>query len=244
MRSTKTTYYPGSYDVDDHRGGWADTMRSNPIPLAMIGLGIGWLALTGSGYDRRIAHSDMVRRAGSTVRHARDSVYGAAEHAYERAGDTLRQAGDRAGDTMNRARGMAGGTGGADAAHGMGDRMGEYGHEAAGRARSMAGGFWDMVDDHPLVAGVMGVALGAALGASIPSTRYENRWVGDYADEVYDQARHFAQDAIDRGTRAAKAAVETARDDVKEAVADVREAARDAVADTKNAAREEAKKPS
>ncbi|MGQ9367459.1 hypothetical protein [Azospirillum sp. ST 5-10] len=233
-RTNKTTYYPGSYDADDHRGAsWGETLRANPIPLAMIGLGVGWMLLSGTGYDRRIAHSSTMRSVRERAYGAAGSVRQAAEHAYDRAGESLHHAGDRVGGAMQRARGAAGR---------MGDQMG--GHESAGRARSMASGFWDMVDDHPLVAGVLGVAMGAALGASIPSTRYEDRWVGDYADEAYDRARSYAEDAIDRGTRAAKAAVETAREDVKEAVGDMKDAAKNVVNDSKQAAKEEAKKSS
>ncbi|MDQ2103992.1 hypothetical protein [Azospirillum isscasi] len=228
-----------------------DTMRSNPIPLAMIGIGVGWLALTASGYDRRIARSGAMHnvrdRAGSAAQYARDTFYSAgssvrdaASHAYDRASDAASHMYERASDAVDeagdRVRGMAGQA--RDRAQGMHRDMsgygGDHGHmRASDRLHSATGRFWEMVDDHPMVAGVMGVALGAALGASIPSTRYEDRWVGDYADEATNRAKEVALDAMDRGTRAARAAVEAAKEEVGEAVS----AAGDA-------AREEARKPS
>ena len=210
------------------------TMRSHPVPLAMIGIGLGWLALASSGYDRKIARSGAMRsardRAGSAASHARDAFYSAtsqvseaAGHAYERAGSAVSSASESVRDRGTRLTSRVYG----------GDSATEYGARAEHRTgRSMTSSFWDMVEEHPLIAGVMGMTLGAALGASIPSTRYENRWVGDYADDATERVKDMAQEYMDRGTRAARAAVEAAREEASGAV----EAAKDA-------AREEANKP-
>ncbi|NUB07813.1 hypothetical protein FW320_16720 [Azospirillum sp. Vi22] len=238
-----------------------ETMRSNPIPLAMIGIGLGWLALTASGYDRRIARSGAMHnvrdRAGSAAQYARDTFYSAggtvreaashayerasdaASHVYERASDAVDEAGDRVRGLTDQARDRA-----QDMRRDMSSRVdshignhgGNHGgashFRASDRLHSATGRFWEMVDDHPVVAGMMGVALGAALGASIPSSRYEDRWVGDYADEATSRAKEMALDAMDRGTRAARAAVEAAKEEVG-----------DAVSAASDAAREEARKP-
>ncbi|TWA70650.1 hypothetical protein FBZ84_102200 [Azospirillum baldaniorum] len=238
-----------------------ETMRSNPIPLAMIGIGLGWLALTASGYDRRIARSGAMHnvrdRAGSAAQYARDTFYSAggtvreaashayerasdaASHVYERASDAVDEAGDRVRGLTDQARDRA-----QDMRRDMSSRVdshignhgGNHGgashFRASDRLHSATGRFWEMVDDHPVVAGMMGVALGAALGASIPSSRYEDRWVGDYADEATNRAKEMALDAMDRGTRAARAAVEAAKEEVG-----------DAVSAASDAAREEARKP-
>lgn len=244
-----------------------ETMRSNPIPLAMIGIGLGWLALTASGYDRRIARSGTMHnvrdRAGSAAQYARDTFYSAgssvrevashayerasdaASHVYERASDAVDEAGDRVRGLADHARDRASDLTdhARDRAHGMrrdmssrvDSHIGNHGtshFRASDRLHSATGRFWEMVDDHPMVAGMMGVALGAALGASIPSSRYEDRWVGDYADEATNRAKEMALDAMDRGTRAARAAVEAAKEEVG-----------DAVSAASDAAREEARKP-
>jgi len=245
-----------------------ETMRSNPIPLAMIGIGLGWLALTASGYDRRIARSGAMHnvrdRAGSAAQYARDTFYSAggsvrdaashayerasdaASHVYERASDAVDEAGDRvrgltdhardrAQDLTDHARERAYGMR-RDMSSRVDSHIGNHGgashFQASDRLHSATGRFWEMVDDHPVVAGVMGVALGAALGASIPTSRYEDRWVGDYADEATHRAKEMARDAMDRGTRAARAAVEAAKEEVG-----------DAVSAASDAAREEARKP-
>ncbi|HYG87698.1 MAG TPA: hypothetical protein VD978_15670 [Azospirillum sp.] len=222
-----------------------DMVRGNPIPLALIGLGVGWMLLSRSGMDQRIAHSQAMNavrdRASSTARYARDTFYSAtgsvrdtASHLYERASDATEQVSERAGHAMENVRGgtyddrsgrpVAGRPPGRF--QGGGTAMTSTVSRQVGRVTTS---FWELVDDHPLVAGVMGAALGAAIGASIPSTRYEERWVGDYAGQVTDKAKDAAQDAIDRGTRAARAAAEAAREHATEAADDVKGAAKEEI---------------
>lgn len=220
-------------------------VRNNPLPIAMIGLGLGWLLLTQSGYDRRLANSrtigrmsDRAERYGrgirDTLHDAGDSVREGASDLYGRANRSVRHAAERvsghgSAPTQDNAL-LPEGTHaayGSPVAAGGRSLSGRTGSSMGRRVGKMTHGFWDMVDDHPLVAGVMGVALGAALGASIPNTRYENEWMGEYADEAYDRVKSVASDTLERGTRAATAAYETAREDLAEAVDDVRDAARE-----------------
>lgn len=220
-------------------------VRNNPLPIAMIGLGLGWLLLTQSGYDRRLTNSrtvgrmsDRAERYGQSIREslhdATDSVREGASGLYGRANRSIRHAAERVsgqGGTHGRDNSVY--PEGTHAGYGQTTGVGRYssstgtGSSMGRRVGKVTHGFWDMVDDHPLVAGVMGVALGAALGASIPNTRYENEWMGEYADEAYDRAKTVASDTLERGTRAATAAYETAREDLAEAVGDAKDAARE-----------------
>lgn len=243
-------------------GSMLSSMTSNPIPLALVGIGLGWLALSSTGYDRRIARSSTVRsarhRVGDAVDYAREtlgdaseSVRNAASSAYDSASGAVGSAYDSASGTVS---GMMGGSDN-DHPSGRGDLRNQQqsqGYVSRGmsrlssmtpstdhlrhRAHDMSTGFWDLVEDHPIVAGAMGVALGAAIGAALPGTRYENQWVGDYADEATERAKSIAMDALDRGTRAAQAAAQTVVESAKEDV-------RDVVSEATNAAREEVKKP-
>lgn len=210
-------------------------VRDNPIPLALVGIGLGWLALSGSGYDRRIAHSRAVRsvghRAGDAASYARDAFYGAADTVRSAAGSAYDSASDALGSASETIRDQAGrltGSSGEDWQPGRGRAMGAASlHRVQGAVSGAGGRFWDMVEDHPLVAGIMGVALGATLGAALPATRTENRWVGDYADEAAEQAKVLAKDALDRGARVAQAVVETAKEELGDATTAVGEAAKE-----------------
>ncbi|WP_376962152.1 hypothetical protein ABNQ39_17560 [Azospirillum sp. A26] len=247
-------------------GSVLDSVTSNPIPLALVGIGLGWLALSSTGYDRRIARSSTVRnarhRVGDAVDYAREtlsdageSVRNAASSAYDSASGAVSSAYDSASGTVS---GMVGGSDDGQASDHVSGRSDLHsqrqsqGYVSRGvsrlssmtpstdhlrhRAHDMSTGFWDLIEDHPIVAGAMGVALGAAIGAALPGTRYEKQWVGDYADEATERAKAIAMDALDRGTRAAQAAAQTVVESAKEDV-------RDVVTEATNAAREEVKKP-
>ncbi|PWC33335.1 hypothetical protein [Azospirillum sp. TSO35-2] len=231
-------------------GSMMDNITSSPIPLAMVGIGLGWLALSSTGYDRRIVRSRAMtsarHRLGDAAEYARESLSGAGESVRNAASSAYDSASGTVSGAYDSVSGMMG-SGHDDETHRTAGR--NTGHSTGGTSRmasmvpsrddmrhrmhSVSSGFWDMVEDHPIVAGAMGVALGAAIGAALPGTRYENQWVGDYADEATERAKGLAKEALDRGTRAAQAAVESARDEV-----------RDAVTAATDAAREEAKKPS
>lgn len=227
-------------------------VRNNPLPLAMIGLGLGWLLLSQSGYDQRIARSravgrmtDRAGRYGHSIREslheATGSVREGASHLYGRANQSVRHAAERVSghgkshrqdnsvypEGAHAGYGSTAGTGSYGTGTGSYTGGGQSGSSMGRRMGKVTHGFWDMVDDHPLVAGVMGVALGAALGASIPSTRYEGEWMGEYADEAYDRVKTAASDTLERGTRAATAAYEAAREDIADAVGDAKDAARE-----------------
>ena len=247
--SGQTVHYRQSQSRSS--GSVMDSMTSNPIPLALVGIGLGWLALSSTGYDRRIARSSTVRNArhrmGDAVDYARESLSGASE--------SVRNAASSAYDSASGT--VSGMMGGSDDDHtsGRGDIHGQRQSQSYAsrgmsrlssmapsadhlrhRAHDMSTGFWDLVEDHPIVAGAMGVALGAAIGAALPGTRYEKQWGGEYADEATERAKAIAMDALDRGTRAAQAAAETVVDAAKEDL-------RDVVSEATNAAREEVKKP-
>ncbi len=184
-----------------------DMARNHPVPLAMIGIGLGWLLLTGTGATDRVSHSETARRmrerAAETARQARERYQG-----------TRQWMSGAANERTARAQGYM-----EEARH----RAESAGHQA----ERSAAGFWDMVDDHPLVAGVMAVALGAALGAGIPSTRAEDRWIGDYSDEMAERARHAAEAAYERGGEHIQSAAESVRREASAAAADATDAARE-----------------
>ncbi|WP_247894473.1 hypothetical protein [Azospirillum sp. B510] len=225
-------------------GSMLDSVAGNPIPLALVGIGLGWLALSSTGYDRRIARS-------STIRSARHRVEDAVEYARETLNDAAGGVRDAAGSAYDSAAETAGSLmGGSGNDQGFGQAGRSYASRGMSRlsamapstdhlrhrAHDMTAGFWDLVEEHPIVAGAMGVALGAAIGAALPATRYERRWVGDYADEATERAKALAMDALDRGTRAAQAAAQTVVESAKEDV-------RDVVSEATSAARDEVRKP-
>ena len=199
---------------NDGSAGLAETLKSNPIPLAMIGLGIGWLLVRGTGGG---GYGGQVRDwADRNTRGARSRV----QHAMDRVSETAHDVSDRAAGTLqsmrDRVTGEHGTPGRTTAAGGSAPGHGTPGHGATGpstlgrirrSASRSAGGLWHLVDDYPLAAGLMGLALGAAVGAAIPTTETENEWVGEWGDEIRARGSDLGSDLVERGSAVAQAAI-------------------------------------
>jgi hypothetical protein len=191
-------------------------LRDNPLPVLLIGAGIGWLMLSGQNGKagvpaRRPALAGppasgpgmMERVAGSSARlqegagQLASSVGSAAGHAVGSVQDAVSSVASSASRAVS---GMAGGV--ASAAGSAGESARAYRHDArhmAGQgmdAVSQTAGQFDdqirqgwsrMSAEQPLVLGALGLALGAALGAMLPRTETEDRLVGEASDAVSRQ---------------------------------------------------------
>lgn len=161
-----------------------------------------WLAPGAQYWDRR---RDLSRGSGES---GGGGGSGLGQRAHE-VGDRLR---DRAGDISGRASHMM---------HDVGDRASAFTSNARDRVSDMADdarynlhraqrGFWDTYEGNPLLLGAGAFALGIAAGVAIPTTRAENKLMGEASDEMARKARRLGEDALHRGQRIAEKAMETA----------------------------------
>jgi len=230
-----------NYDAQDENR----SVLSNPVPLALIGLGVGWLVWSNTshpGVDARLR--DARRRArqyGSQALNRAEEIRDQAvnraselrDQVSDRTSEWVDEAGNRASEWRDRAneatqsvrdrvQGQSGNQRQDFSSYSAGqtsyrERARDYGDQASRRARQGYSSVVSMVDDHPLLAGIMGVAVGAVLGASIPSSRYENELLGDYSDEFYSRAREYGSEAIDRASTVARTAAEAGMEAAREA---------------------------
>ena len=181
-----------------------EQLRENPIPIALIGLGVAWLAI---GQTRRATGSAgypagyyPVHEGYDEHESIRDRVKAKAEQAKARLAETAEQAKQRlasaqhhAGDSLSAARDKA-----SEYVHDAQDKAGEYGRMAKRR-------FDDTLDHEPLVIGAIGLAVGAAIGAALPASPVERRYFGpartkaaDAAKASIDQVKDVAQRAYEQ----------------------------------------------
>ena len=200
-------------------------IRENPIPAALVGLGILWLFAGGrsvmlGGASHAIVNG-MGRGAqdtgGAAYRGARaatglvaDGVHSVASNAVEigaRATGAIRGAADAVGSTVNRTGEMVGEVASQAAAswstdsRDTGDRSqpNELLGGAAGTIRSAQDALADLFARQPLMLGAVGVAIGAAIAASLPVSQSESQLMGDTADAVKDQAGKLWDETKRRG---------------------------------------------
>ena len=148
----------------------------------------------GSATDRTVdAAGNLYDAAGNAVGHAADALASGAGHTVDAAGNLL----DKAGNLFARAThstadyGRQGYRGAA--------RYGRQGYAASKR------GFGTALDEYPLAVGVAALAAGVLAGFLVPSTRIEDRYMGETSDDLKDAAGTIGSEAWQRSKQAAGA---------------------------------------
>ncbi|MEO8040349.1 MAG: DUF3618 domain-containing protein [Betaproteobacteria bacterium] len=165
--------------------------RRDPIPLALVGIGLGWLMIAGrrgpehgegmaqrSGGPSAAAVADGLSGTVDSVRDSVSSVRDSVSQATDRIADATR----RIGDTARAAR----------------DRAGQLTAAAHERSRQVRSGYARMVDEQPLALGAIGLAVGAVLAASAPRTHREDDLMGDASDRMKDDLKRVGEEQIER----------------------------------------------
>jgi ElaB/YqjD/DUF883 family membrane-anchored ribosome-binding protein len=84
------------------------------------------------------------------------------------------------------------------------------------RVREARDRVWELVEERPLTAGAVGLALGLLGGLVLPGSRRENELLGGPRDHLLDEARQRVRKTVARGKRVARTAVAVAKEDVEE----------------------------
>jgi len=164
--------------------------KEHPIRIAITLGVIAWWMLRGRGTPAYLGASDTPwdqDEYGSTEPGLRDKVGAMASTARETVGEYASTAKQTVGEYASSAR----------------DTVNEYAASAAStakvasrRVRSAAGTATtatnDWVQENPLVAGALAVAVGAAIGLACPATDYEDRAMGETRDQALARARNVA----------------------------------------------------
>lgn len=210
-------------DEVTHSGAFR-TVRSNPVPFALIGLGTGLLAYqalrggqgssrTGNGRGGRRVY-DRGEGERSTFDSARESVGDAASRAYEgvagKAGTALESVGNVAGSALESVSGAVTNayTGAGYVAHRAYERAGEYGIAAHEK-------YDEYLEENPLALGAVALAVGAAVGFAIPSTQYEGKLMGEARENLMLRAQDAAGSLVDKAKQAATEAGQTIKDEAR-----------------------------
>jgi hypothetical protein len=162
-----------------------ETMRSNPVPAALIGIGAAWLFFSGRSKTRTAGRFDRAGGqrdwrtlgAGGVDYRSGDAIV-----ATSGTGESGRSVGEYVGELSSRAERMT-------------NSLGHSAERAGHRARV---GFDQVMRDNPLALGAAAAIVGAAIAMSIPNTDAENELMGEARDNVVERARTVATDAANK----------------------------------------------
>lgn len=188
---------------------FVETLRANPIPSAMIGIGAAWLMMKGRSQGARARrYGEYPRYRAGATRDWRTETYvptavGTSGSTAGTSGSTLGTTGydygagysgdsGRVPEFGGDIRGYQGSSGGSY--QGTGSYAGSHGSSYQRSSMSVD----RVVRENPLAIGAAAALVGVAIGLSIPSTETENRVLGEARDSVVDRARDMATEATDK----------------------------------------------
>jgi len=198
---------------NDFLGTLQDAVRANPLPAALIAMGVLWLfmggkdtSLFGGGGRKSIfgAIGENAQQAGGAVGRVAGHVGAAISSGADAVTDTVAGAASRTRDMASTSAGTA-----AETASSAYDAAGQIASDAsdtissgvteAARFAKASGAklggalqenLTDLLERQPLVLGAIGIAIGAGIASAFAATEVEQQVMGEASDQVQ---RKFAQ---------------------------------------------------
>jgi ElaB/YqjD/DUF883 family membrane-anchored ribosome-binding protein len=194
-----------------------DTIRENPVPVALTAIGVGWLLFSARrqaadrreweyrygrprAYDRR--YSNGYYRNG----YYRNGYYRNDYRSYQQQGQgnsRVEQMKDRVQDATAKAGDQV-----QDAMSNVSDRASDMADYTQAQAQRVGGWFERTWNENPLLLAGSALVLGAIAGLAIPETPIEDRMMGEARDTVVQKAQGVAEDTVQKAKQAATEATE------------------------------------
>lgn len=178
-------------------------VKDNPIPLAMIGVGLGWLAVAGTRAVSTGGSSPRANReqltAWDDLETPQDGVdgygYAPGVDAPITRADTLDHAFD--GDDKRRIK----------------RHLAAWEKRARSSVRHAASTTRSVYNDNPLAMGLVAALVGAAIGVALPRSRVETETLGGAGAELARHARRAGSNLAEKAERIVERAAQAARDE-------------------------------
>jgi phage-related protein len=214
MASQASGFIGGATSSAQGAGGSViDTIKSNPVPALMTGVGLAWLYKSFSSGSSRKPSWDQDRMSsygmGSYGEYRPTSSSGSSGpgQVLDTVGEKVGSVGDKvsgAGETVGNKVSGVGETVGSAASQvtgGVGSAAGQVGDKArdvAGSAQSFAGSATQVISENALAAGAIAVAAGAAIGLILPATEMERKVMGDAGSKAIDTAKSTVSETLSK----------------------------------------------
>src|SRR5215217_4862023 len=193
-------------------------VRANPLPTAMIGIGVAglaWLAMGGNEPRRYRSHSrrgsqDWNRRFADDRQRSRGSYSGYGTAGGYTPGLAYSESDNYFAETAANERWAERSAPGVDTAD-----ITRGARETAARAQQTARRTWD---SNPLLVGAASALLGAIVGLAIPETEREHELMGETRDNLMDTVQETVRDKVSQVQEAATNADSNVQEVAKNAV--------------------------
>lgn len=202
-----------------------DTVKSNPVPVALLGVSLGWLMLSGRQSSIRAG-----RRSGDGTEWSADvEVYEDRElynprpdlrtdferdspspSAFDRVRDAMSDTGAAGSRTIDKAKEKM--SEADEYARGVFQRARERVASArrtiAQQPKRVQANAQEMAEHHPFLLGAVAFVAGAAIAASLKRSRIEDEMMGDYRDQALAEAETRLRTEVNQGATSVRSALE------------------------------------
>jgi ElaB/YqjD/DUF883 family membrane-anchored ribosome-binding protein len=186
-------------------GGIVETIRRNPVPAVMAGVGLGWLWMNRSqtsgttwSSGRRsyqsgwMAGDDGWRRTDGGASWAGRGGSTGSGGIGQKIGDRAQEASSAVGDAADSARRAAG-----NAVDDLGMNASRAAETVGMTASDAMAQAQQAVESNPLAFGALAVAVGTAIGLALPATQAEKRVMGNTGSRLIDQVETAVSEPLD-----------------------------------------------
>jgi hypothetical protein len=214
-------------------------VRTNPLPVTLIGAGVAWLAMSSNRSTHPKGHTMVDNKttsnspypsgrnpsAPATQYNPRMSDGGSGSMAassntgsgmvssvkstMSSVGDSVASAYDSVTDAAQNIGERI--SGGASAASDVAQR----GYRSVQHGYARTSGLTNILKEQPLVTLALGVAIGAAIGAALPATETENEYLGPMSDATRERVQELASEQYENVQQTASDALEAVKSEAR-----------------------------
>ncbi len=211
-----------SYDGGHSDNSIIETIKQNPVPAALMGIGLAMLLRnrnTTGGQGTSGSYGSYNAGGGyrggnygynSPNEHRQPPsvhVGEAADAAKEKLGDVADAAKDKASQFADQAGDLK------DRAQSNVSQFGDQAQQQVGQAKSWLD---QNMRDNPMSVGALALVAGLAVGMTLPSTPVENRMLGETRDNLVGQVQAKAQDTMQKVSNIAQEVGDTVKETAKQ----------------------------
>ena len=205
--------------VQEAGSGMIETIKRNPIPAAMAGIGIGWLVLnrqsgqssrsswsrqgTSYGFDRSTSGYDFSGDPlGTSGGSNGQSLGDRAGQVTDTIGTKAHEAGSAVGDAASTAKQTASeaastvGQTASQAASNVGQTASQAANTVGQTASQAATQAQQALQSNPMAFGAIAVAVGTAVGLALPATQAEKRVMGQAGGQIIDTVENAVEQPL------------------------------------------------
>jgi ElaB/YqjD/DUF883 family membrane-anchored ribosome-binding protein len=194
----------------DTGSGIVDLIKQNPVPAALVGLGLGWLYMNrSSGEPDYRAHSGAhYRYAGGQSRQAYGTGHRGTdgEGGESMIGRATGQVGEMASSAQERVSDMAGS---------VQEHVGDMADTVMHRTQRAPGQLQRMIEERPLMTAAVAASLGAVAALWLPTTQVEHQIMGQASDQAMGKVQEVASDTIEKVEDVAQEVRSTVREEAR-----------------------------